>query len=99
LAGIQFHILNRSKGPAVHVSQGVVPAPGRGDLPLKLMRSLAPHLQGPRAQIDRKLYKREMQAALKNYPNLTIRTANVKESVFSPLPRFPVLYIFPVAPS
>ena len=36
-------------------------------------------VQGPRAQIDRKLYKREMQAALKNYPNLAIRTASVKE--------------------
>ncbi|KDE08313.1 tRNA uridine 5-carboxymethylaminomethyl modification enzyme GidA [Microbotryum lychnidis-dioicae p1A1 Lamole] len=56
VAGIQFHVLNRSKGPAVH---------------------------GPRAQIDRKLYKREMQAVLSKYPNLTIRSANVKDVVLS----------------
>ncbi|SPO40890.1 related to MTO1 protein involved in mitochondrial tRNA modification [Pseudozyma flocculosa] len=49
-AGIQFRILNRSKGPAVH---------------------------GPRAQIDRALYRRAMQAALDGYPNLTIRQAQV----------------------
>jgi tRNA uridine 5-carboxymethylaminomethyl modification enzyme len=36
-AGIQFRLLNRSKGPAV---------------------------QGPRAQIDRAIYRREMQAAI-----------------------------------
>ncbi|SCV68773.1 BQ2448_894 [Microbotryum intermedium] len=56
VAGIQFHVLNRSNGPAVH---------------------------GPRAQIDRKLYKREMQAVLSKYPNLTIRSANVKDVVLS----------------
>ncbi|CAG8753173.1 14764_t:CDS:2, partial [Cetraspora pellucida] len=50
LSGIQFHILNRSKGPAVH---------------------------GPRAQIDRKLYKKHMQECLFNYPNLTIKAASV----------------------
>lgn len=44
-AGIQFRILNRSKGPAV---------------------------QGPRAQADRKLYRREMQAAIATTPNLTV---------------------------
>jgi tRNA uridine 5-carboxymethylaminomethyl modification enzyme len=44
-AGIQFRLLNRSKGPAV---------------------------RGPRAQIDRKLYREAIQAALAEQPDLTI---------------------------
>jgi tRNA uridine 5-carboxymethylaminomethyl modification enzyme len=44
-AGIQFRLLNRSKGPAV---------------------------RGPRAQIDRKLYRQAMQAALAAQPNLDL---------------------------
>ncbi|EED81849.1 predicted protein [Postia placenta Mad-698-R] len=54
-AGIQFQILNRSKGAAVW---------------------------GPRAQIDRSLYKQHMQAALHNYPSLDIRSASVSDLVF-----------------
>lgn len=44
-AGIQFRLLNRSKGPAV---------------------------RGPRAQIDRRLYREAMQAELSATPNLTL---------------------------
>ncbi|KAF5345024.1 hypothetical protein D9758_010442 [Tetrapyrgos nigripes] len=55
-AGIQFKILNRSKGAAVW---------------------------GPRAQIDRTLYKRHMQAALSSYNNLHICAGSVFDLVFS----------------
>lgn len=44
-AGIQFRLLNRSKGPAV---------------------------RGPRAQADRKLYRRAMQAAIAEQSNLVV---------------------------
>ena len=44
-AGIQFRVLNRSKGPAV---------------------------QGPRAQADRKLYRRAMQEAILATPGLEV---------------------------
>ncbi|KAJ1921016.1 Mitochondrial Translation Optimization [Mycoemilia scoparia] len=52
LSGVQFRILNRSKGPAVH---------------------------GPRAQIDRRLYKTHMQETLMNYKNLSIREGSVAD--------------------
>jgi len=45
VSGIQFRLLNRSKGAAV---------------------------QGPRSQIDRRLYREAMQAELLDYPNLTL---------------------------
>src|SRR5471030_603661 len=45
IAGIQFRLLNRSKGPAV---------------------------RGPRAQIDRRLYREAIQAALAAQPGLDI---------------------------
>ncbi|MDR3510037.1 MAG: tRNA uridine-5-carboxymethylaminomethyl(34) synthesis enzyme MnmG [Caulobacteraceae bacterium] len=51
-AGIQFRLLNRSKGPAV---------------------------RGPRAQIDRKLYRQAMQAALAAQANLAIEAAAVED--------------------
>ncbi len=53
-AGIQFRLLNRSKGPAV---------------------------RGPRAQIDRKLYRTAMQAALAAQPGLTIEAAAVEDLI------------------
>jgi tRNA uridine 5-carboxymethylaminomethyl modification enzyme len=56
-AGIQFRMLNRSKGPAV---------------------------RGPRAQADRKLYRRAMQAALAAQENLDILAAAVEDLVLTP---------------
>ncbi len=53
-AGIQFRLLNRSKGPAV---------------------------RGPRAQADRKLYRRHMQELLGAYPNLSIIAAEVDDLI------------------
>src|SRR6478752_6137262 len=54
VAGIQFRLLNRSKGPAV---------------------------RGPRAQIDRRLYREAMQAALAEQPNLNIVASAVEDLV------------------
>ncbi|HYG28315.1 MAG TPA: tRNA uridine-5-carboxymethylaminomethyl(34) synthesis enzyme MnmG, partial [Caulobacteraceae bacterium] len=53
-AGIQFRMLNRSKGPAV---------------------------RGPRAQIDRKLYREAMQAELAATPNLEILAEAVEDLI------------------
>ncbi len=53
-AGIQYKVLNRSKGPAV---------------------------RGPRAQIDRKLYRQAMQAELASTENLTIVEAAVEDLI------------------
>lgn len=38
-------------------------------------------LQGPRAQIDRKLYKHHMQETLFSYPNLDVRAGSVFDLV------------------
>ena len=54
LAGIQFRLLNRSKGPAV---------------------------RGPRAQADRKLYRKAMQELLAAEPNLAIQAAAAEDLV------------------
>ena len=53
-AGIQFRLLNRSKGPAV---------------------------RGPRAQIDRKLYREAMQAAMAAQAGLSIAEAAVEDLI------------------
>jgi tRNA uridine 5-carboxymethylaminomethyl modification enzyme len=50
--GIQFRMLNASRGAAV---------------------------RGPRAQADRKLYRRAMQTVLSHYPNLTLVEAAVED--------------------
>src|SRR5271155_3427729 len=51
VAGIQFRLLNRSKGPAV---------------------------RGPRAQIDRKLYRAAMRAEILAYPGLETQAEAVE---------------------
>lgn len=38
--------------------------------------------QGPRAQIDRKLYKKHMQSLLFNYPSLEVRAGSVFDLLF-----------------
>ena len=53
-AGIQFRLLNRSKGAAV---------------------------QGPRSQIDRRLYREAMQAELAQTPNLTLMAGTAESLV------------------
>ncbi|KAK1751593.1 mitochondrial translation optimization protein [Echria macrotheca] len=56
-AGVQFKVLNRSKGRAVW---------------------------GPRAQIDRALYKKHMRAELESYPNLSVVLGSVADIVVAP---------------
>ena len=56
-AGIQFRVLNASKGPAV---------------------------RGPRAQMDRGLYRAEMLEVLRSQQNLSIRAAAVEDVWISP---------------
>jgi tRNA uridine 5-carboxymethylaminomethyl modification enzyme len=54
IGGMQFKVLNQSKGPAV---------------------------RGPRAQIDRKLYREAMQAELSQTPNLEIIAVAVEDLI------------------
>ena len=54
LSGIQFRLLNRSKGAAV---------------------------QGPRSQIDRRLYREAMQAELAQTPNLTLMAGTAERLI------------------
>ncbi|KAL7278263.1 hypothetical protein ACG7TL_008239 [Trametes sanguinea] len=75
-AGIQFQMLNRSKGAAVWVSPVL-------DGFALLKTTQVWHVQSPRAQVDRKLYKKHMQEALHRYPNLDIRAGSVFDLVLS----------------
>lgn len=43
-------------------------------------------IQGPRAQIDRKLYKRHMQETLLNYTNLDVRPGSVFDLILDHTP-------------
>jgi len=56
VAGIQFRLLNRSKGAAV---------------------------QGPRSQIDRRLYREAMQAELARTPNLTLMAGTAERLILA----------------
>lgn len=51
-SGIQFHVLNQSRGAAVH---------------------------GPRAQADRKLYRKHMQEEIARIPNLSVMEGGVED--------------------
>ena len=46
-----------------------------------LNRSKGPAVWGPRAQIDRKLYKKHLQAELFNTKNLDVRAAAVEDLI------------------
>jgi tRNA uridine 5-carboxymethylaminomethyl modification enzyme len=48
-----------------------------------LNRRKGPAVRGPRAQADRKLYRRGMQQALAETPNLTIREAEADDLIFA----------------
>jgi tRNA uridine 5-carboxymethylaminomethyl modification enzyme len=49
-----------------------------------LNRSKGPAVHGPRAQMDRSLYRRHMQEALQNYKGLTIRRGSVFDLLLEP---------------
>ncbi len=48
-----------------------------------LNRRKGPAVQGPRAQIDRALYKSHMLAAMRTVPNVTIQTGSVEDILLS----------------
>ena len=49
-----------------------------------LNKSKGPAVQGPRAQIDRKLYKKHMQEILMNYSNLQVKAGSVADLILAP---------------
>lgn len=50
-----------------------------------LNRSKGAAVWGPRAQVDRKLYKKHMQAELKSTPNLTLLEGSVSDLLIDPI--------------
>lgn len=69
-AGVQFKVLNMKKGPAVWVFISAI-----------LFNPQTNSLKGPRAQIDRDLYKKHMREELETYPNLSILPGSVADIV------------------
>ena len=63
-------MLNRKKGPAVWVT---------------LFKRELSDIKGPRAQIDRKLYKKYMQEEINAVPNLTLVEASVSDLLITPV--------------
>ncbi|KAK6349753.1 Mitochondrial Translation Optimization [Orbilia brochopaga] len=53
-----------------------------------LNRRKGPAVWGPRAMIDRKLYKKYMQAELTAYPNLTVKEGSVADIIIDKSPGF-----------
>ncbi|KAF3925626.1 hypothetical protein ABW21_db0206616 [Orbilia brochopaga] len=53
-----------------------------------LNRRKGPAVWGPRAMIDRKLYKKYMQAELSAYPNLTVKEGSVADIIIDKSPNF-----------
>ncbi|MGK2285397.1 tRNA uridine-5-carboxymethylaminomethyl(34) synthesis enzyme MnmG [Pedomonas sp. V897] len=56
-----------------------------------LNRRKGPAVQGPRAQADRKLYRRAMQDVMLNYPNLTVVAAAAEDLTYSETESGPVI--------
>ncbi|CAG2115141.1 unnamed protein product, partial [Medioppia subpectinata] len=78
LSGIQYKVLNRSKGPAVWVRIQST------DLREYLICIIFMLQKGYRAQIDRSLFKKHMQnQVLNNTPNLTIKCCSVEDLIIN----------------
>jgi tRNA uridine 5-carboxymethylaminomethyl modification enzyme len=72
-AGVQFKVLNMKKGPAVWVTCDPVF--------YQVENKKTNICKGPRAQIDRDLYKTYMRQELESYPNLSIIPGSVADII------------------